>query len=390
MIEPVRARILTPEWAPTVIPAPYDSLTADEQAQHLADNPDSFAHVAGSPPESFGHPTEHLHHATRSTKALERLIGLGAFGTEQDPRLYVQRVEADGHTQHALLGSVRLEEHELRPHEDTQPARVHGLAMHFNEVGRMSSPVVLTSPRPVAVTEVIEATVAAAGADPPLPAVLDTKTVDGARVTLWRAVTTAASTGVAVEGPLYIVDGHHRIAAARQANFRRVLVACAPPAELHLGSFDRTLDELDIMPRRVAELLSARCDVTEVADAREARPAQSGSIGIGVADHWFRAERHESDAVSLGEARLTSAADLDAAFVHDFVLTDVFGVTSTSDPRLSYRPTTVAAAYSPVTIMLAPVSLDAVFGVADFGGVMPPKTTYFLPKARSGLLLVRC
>ena len=390
MIEPVRARILAPEWAPTVIPAPYDSLTPDEQAQHLADNPDSFAHVAGSPPESFGHPTEHLHHATRSTMALERLIGRGAFGTEQEPRLYVQRVAADGHTQHALLGSVRLEEHELRPHEDIQPARVHGLAMHFNEVGRMSSPVVVTSPRPVAVAEVIVATVAAAAADPPLPAVLDTKTVDGARVTLWRAVTAAASTGIAVEGPLYIVDGHHRIAAARQASCRRVLVACAPPAELHLGSFDRTLTELDIMPRRVAELLSARCDVSEVADAHEARPAQSGSIGIGVAGHWFRAERRESDAEPPGDAGLTSAAELDAAFVHDFVLANVFGVTSPSDPRLSYRPSTVAAAYSPVTIMLAPVCLDAVFGVADFGGVMPPKTTYFLPKARSGLLLVRC
>ncbi len=390
MIEPVRARILASEWAPTVIPAPYDSLTADEQAQHLAENPDSFAHVAGSPSGSFGHPTEHLRHATRSTRALERLIGRGAFGTEQEPCLYVQRVEADGHAQHALLGSVRLEEHELRPHEDTQPARVHGLAMHFNEVGRMSSPVVVTSPRPVAVTEVIEATLSAAETDPPLAPVLDTKTVDGARVTLWRAATTAASTGVAVEGPLYIVDGHHRIAAARQANFRRVLVACAPPAELHLASFDRTLTELDIMPRRVAELLSARCDVTEVADADEARPEQPGSIGIGVADHWFRAERRESDAPSLGDAGRTSPADLDAAFVHDFVLADVFGVTSPSDPRLSYRPSTVAAAYTPVTIMLAPVCLDAVFGVADFGGVMPPKTTYFLPKARSGLLLVRC
>ena len=84
------------------------------------------------------------------------------------------------------------------------------------------------------------------------------------------------------------------------------------------------------------------------------------------------------------------ARGLDAAFVHDFVLAEIFGVTNASDPRITYRPTSVAIADAPVTIMLAPVPLDAVFDVADFGGVMPPKTTYFLPKARSGVLLVRC
>lgn len=391
MIEPVRARVLTPEWAPTVIPAPYDSLTSDERAQQLAANPDSFAHVAGSPSDSVGHPSEHVHHATRSTQALDRLIDLGAFGADREPCLYVKRIEADGYTQHSLLGSVRLDEHELRPHEDTQPERVHGLAVHFAEVGRMSSPVLVTAPRLPAVAEVIDATVAASHSERSHEPVLDTKTVDGARVTLWRAITSIGTTGVAVEGPLYIVDGHHRIAAARQAGFRQVLIACAPSSELHLGSFDRTLGELDMMPRRVVELLSAHCDIVEVSDSVAARPTERGCIGIGVSGHWYRATRRQSGSdISPVRYEADPVSGLDAAFAHDFVLSEIFGVTNPSDPRLSYRPTTVTAAYAPVTIMLAPALLDSVFDVADFGTVMPPKTTYFLPKARSGVLLVRC
>ena len=391
MIEPISARVLTPEWAPTVIPAPYDSLTPDERAQQLAENPDSFAHVAGSPLESFGHPSEHLQHATRSTQALDRLIGLGAFGSTRSASLYVQCVEADGHVQHALLGGVSLASHELRPHEDTQPGRVHGLAMHFTEVGAMSSPVVVTAPDMAPVAEVIEATIAASEASTPHEPLLDTKTADGARVTLWPAVLPGGeSEGVGFDGPLYIVDGHHRVAAAHQAGFSHVLVALVPTADLYLRSFDRELSELDIMPRRVADLISTRCEVTEVSDAVAARPTESGWIGVGVADHWYRARRHDADASRGAPPGVDPVSGLDAAFVHDFMLKEIFGVASASDPRITYRPTTVATADTPVTIMLAPVPLEAVFDVADFGGVMPPKTTYFLPKARSGLLLVRC
>ena len=391
MIEPVSARLLTPEWAPKVIPAPYDSLTPDERARHLAENPDSFAHVAGSPSESFGHPSEHVQHAARSTQALERLIGMGAYGDLRAPSLYVQRVEADGFAQHSLLGGVRIASVELRPHEDTQPGRVHGLAVHFTEVGCMSSPVVVTAPRLTVVADVIQATVAAASAPTPLAPLLDTKTSDGARVTLWPAVVAGGqSASVGLDGPLYIVDGHHRVAAAKQAGFSHVLVACAPTDELHLGSFDRELSELDMMPRRVMEMMKARCEVTEVADAEAARPQSPGSIGVGVADHWFQARLHEAGPSDDASPVPNPATQLDAAFVHDFVLGEIFGVVSASDPRLSYRPTTVAAASAPVTVLLAPAPLSSVFEVADFGGVMPPKTTYFLPKARSGLLLVRC
>ena len=389
MVEPVSARVLTPEWAPTVIPAPYDSLTPDERARHLVENPDSFAHVAGSPPATFGHPSEHLRHATRSTQALDRLIGLGAFGATRSPSLYVHCVEADGYVQHALLGAVDLDTHELRPHEDTQPGRVHGLAVHFTEVGRMSSPVVLTAPRLDSVSSVIDATLAAAGDPSPFAPLLDTKTADGARVTLWPAVSPSGAS-VDLEGPLYIVDGHHRVAAARQAGFTQVLAALVPVSELHLGSFDRELSELDMMPRRVADLMGARCDVVEVSGAVAARPADPGWVGIGVAGHWFQARRRDVDPRADVPSGVDPARKLDAAFVHDFVLAEIFGVTNASDPRITYRPTSTAIADMPVTIMLAPVPLGAVFDVADFGGVMPPKTTCFLPKARSGVLLVSC
>ncbi len=389
MIQSVSARVLTSEWAPTVIPAPYDSLTPHERAQQLADNPNSFAHVAGSPPDAFGHPSEHRKHADSSARALGRLIELGAYLPAGPPSLYVQRIEADGHVQHALLGVVDLEEHELRPHEDTQPDRVHALAAHFAVVGRMSSPVVATAPNLNSVSGVIAATLGATNAASPLEPLLDTETTDGARITLWPAVS-PSQISIDPPGPLYIVDGHHRVTAARQAGFTQVLVALVPACDLHLGSFDRELSQLDTMPRRVVDLLDTRCDVVAVSDAAAARPTEPGWIGFGVAGHWFRLRRRDADAWAGATSGTNPASRLDATFVHDFVLAEVFGITSASDPKIAYRPTSVAIADAPVTVMLAPVPLNTVFDVADFGGVMPPKTTYFLPKARSGVLLVRC
>lgn len=366
MIHAVRAALLTPEWGPLVVPPPYDSLTSEERDAHLESHPRSFLHVTRSAGLGHGHPTEHRRLAQEGDAALQRLLAEGAYSPREEQRLYVQRIESSDGVQHSVLGAIRIGERRLLPHEEVHPGRVRALAANFAVVGAMSSPVVVTSRMEHSDRTLIDL----ASVTAPLREVLAS---DGTRITLWPV----ASDGFEVPGDLYVIDGHHRVAAATQARFSQLFVAYVPPDELQLDSFDRIVDELAVMPRKVAELLSSHCDVVEVADVDRLESLEPGSLLLRLSGQTLLARRRVVDS-------------LDAQFVHDVVLPEVFGITQPSDPRLSYRPSRAAGGAEPVVISTAPLLLEQVLDVADAGGVMPAKSTNFVPKARSGLLLVPC
>lgn len=230
----------------------------------------------------------------------------------------------------------------------------------------MSSPVVVTSRDENLDLRVFE--------EPGQPnPIRDFTAIDGTRITLWE-------TDPSIELPtssLYIIDGHHRVAAAIQARLTRVLVAYVPHSELHLGSFDRDIDELSTLPRWVLDKVSQWCDVREVDSRDLAEPTQRGELGLRLGDQWFVAQRRDP-------------TGLDAEFLHTTLLPEVFDIHASDDQRLSYRPAGVDRRVGPVTLCLPPTELNEIFRSADFGQVMPPKSTYFLPKARSGVLMISC
>jgi len=233
-------------------------------------------------------------------------------------------------------------------------------------VGAMSSPVVVTSRFSHSDRSLIDRAIGTA----PLR---ELTASDGTEITLWGVDEPAFDVG----GDLYVVDGHHRVAAAAQARFDQLFVAYVPPEDLLVDSFDRVVDELAVMPRRVAELLSPYCEVSEVPDAKEAHPLETGTILLQLGGQCLLARRRE-------------IRGLDSEFIHDTVLPAAFDITEVSDPRLTYRPSQAVAEDEPVVISSAPVELNEVLKVADRAGVMPPKSTYFVPKARSGVMLVPC
>ncbi|MDG2111482.1 MAG: DUF1015 family protein [Actinomycetota bacterium] len=366
MIHAVRAALLDPEWGPQVIPPPYDSLGPDERDAHLASHPHSFLHVARSAGLGHGHPTEHQRLAEEGDAALQRLLSQGAYSPREEPRLYVQRIEAAEGVQHAVLGTIRDGERKLLLHEEVHPGRVRALAAHFALVGAMSSPVVVTSRAAHSDRGLIDLAV-------PTSPIREVEASDGTRITLWSV----PEDGFDLPGDLYVIDGHHRVAAASQARFSQLFVAYVPPDELRLDSFDRVVDELVVMPRKVAELLSPYCDVVEIEDVDRLEPLEPGYLLLRLSGQTLLARRRRVDG-------------LDAQFVHDVVLPEAFGITQPSDSRLSYRPPSSTEGSEPVVISTAPIQLEQVLDVADAGGVMPAKSTYFVPKARSGLLLVPC
>ena len=150
-----------------------------------------------------------------------------------------------------------------------------------------------------------------------------------------------------------------------------------PPSDLHIGSFDRDIDEIEFLPRKTIDALTKWCDVRGSSESESTKPADKGVLRVRVGDDWFWAERKEP-------------SGLDSEFVHSVVLPELFGIYEADDPRLSYRPSGAGIDSTPATIRLAPAELEDVFEVADANLVMPPKSTYFFPKARSGVLIISC
>ena len=366
MIHAIDASIVDPNWAPSVVPPPYDSMIAEERREHLAENPNSFLHVTRSADASHGHPTEHRRLALEGASALTRLQSEGAYLKKGEPAFFMQKIESEGVTQRSILGAINLATEIPKAHEDIHPGRVRALAAHFREVRSMSSPVVITSRDQNLDLQSLEES-------DQTSLIRDFTAIDGTHVTLWELHVDLG----ALTPPMYIIDGHHRVAAAREARLERILVAYVPPGELHLGSFDRDIDELVVLPRRIVDRLSKWCDVHEVGSPELAQPVEKGLIGFGLSDKWFMAQRREID-------------ELDAEFLHTTLLPELFDIHTADDQRIFYRPASTGRRVGPVTVRLAPAELEDVFHAADLGRVMPPKTTYFLPKARSGVLIVSC
>lgn len=366
MIKPIRAAFVSDEWASLVIPPPYDSLSTVEREQHLLDHPKSFLHVTRSADASHGHPTEHQRLAEEGREALEMLMSDEVYISQPSSSLFLQKIESDGITQRAIIGAIDIAEVAPRPHEAVHPGRVQALATHFRHVGSMSSPVVLTTRKDHLNLPSLEDS-------DRVELVSRFLAIDGTKISVW---TVALEDFGDVDG-LYIVDGHHRIAAAREAGFSQLLVAYVPPSELRMSSFDRDVDELEFLPRKTIDRLSEWCDVRESSESEATQPAAKGVIKLRFGNDWFWAKRRNIEG-------------LDSEFVHTTLLPELFGIYDADDPRLSYRPVGSKRPDSSATVRLAPADLEDVFSTADAGRTMPPKTTYFFPKARSGVLIIEC
>ncbi len=366
MIRPILASVIDATWAPAVIPPPYDALTPEEREQHLGEHAHSFLHVTRSAEASHGHPTEHVRLATEGNSALTNLLAAGAYTPRTEERLFLQKIEAEGVTQRSIIGAINLSDVNPIPHEAVHPGRVQALAAHFRQVRSMSSPVVITSRSDDLDLRMLEES-------DQTDLATSFIATDGTELTLWEI----DPAFVVDFERVYIIDGHHRIAAAREAKFDHLLVAYVPPAELCVGSFDRDIDELEFLPRKTVDELANWCDVRGSSESESTKPVDKGILRLRFGDDWFWAERKEP-------------TGLDSEFVHTTLLPDLFGINDADDPRLSYRPSGAGVASSPATIRLAPAELEDVFNVADEGLVMPPKSTYFFPKARSGVLIIAC
>lgn len=380
---PLELSLVTQGVAHRVVVPPYDSLSADERRELASSEPLSFLHALPAVEDDAGR--------AAAASGLARLRQAGVFMPEQHG-LFVYRF-GDGTTaQTGLVGGIAVDDLSsgtVLPHEQTRPDRVAGLVEYLEVVGAGSSPVAMT----YRATERLDALVAGVTERSPD---LHFATADGVEQTVWCVRGEASMLVEAAKSipHLYITDGHHRVAAAIELGRRRsnrdghdrsawLLSVLFPDHDLRLHGFHRIVSPF---PGVAALLEALRPLGIRPVGLDAVRPAAAGSCGLIAGDQSFVFE--------LPEAGTHLPERLDPNRLQDHVLEPFLGVIDPGmDRRLFNLPGTVSIAELAVraargvAFVLHPVTMADFMAVSVMGASMPPKSTYFSPKPRSGVFL---
>ncbi|MDP6867418.1 MAG: DUF1015 family protein [Acidimicrobiales bacterium] len=401
VLRPFPGLVVDPKWADRVTTGPYDAYTAAERVAIAESNPYSFLNVTRSQedvPAEWHDDVDWL--IGQCVESMQRIYDAGAYRYHDEPSLFLYRLEVVDHVQTGVMGLVPVTEpgdRRVLRHEAVRPGRADLLTRHLLEVGMSSSPISLT----YRTDAVLDAAIATGCAGEP---VLEADG-DGIHQTVWALSGEAADALIVAMGdrPLYVTDGHHRLAAAVEALHRNpgidgshplqwTQAVLFPDAEMQvLAAHRRVGDRTGRSTEDLIAALSAVGHLTPCTDVAEARPNGSGAVGIYVAGRWF--------SMDLPAASGDRAVDrLDVSRLQDSILAPVLAITDPgSDPMIDYVPEPVGIdsliercdADQWIGFVLHPTSVAEMMAVADEDGLMPPKSSYFEPKPLSGVFVRR-
>ncbi len=398
LVHPFAALRPVPDAAARVAAVPYDVVSTDEARTLAEGNPLSFLRVSRAeidlPPGTD--PYSDAVYA-RATENFNDLRERAPLVVEETPSLYVYQLHMGSHVQTGMAACFSIDEYDrdlIKKHEKTRPDKEDDRTRHMMAIGAQTGPVFLTYTASSAIDHIVASVVATA----PL---FDLTAPDHVRHLVWRvpeAHVDALVVGFAAIPSLYIADGHHRAASA--ARTRRALAERGP------GEHDRMLavafpdDQMQVLPynRTVADLNNLSVDALlaalrqrfTVTDGGSLTPRGKGQVAMYLDGRWFT--------IDLGQASTAGdpAESLDVSRLQTGLLTPVLGI---GDPRTDKRidfvggirgtdelTRLVDSGRAAVAFSMYPVTVDDLMRIADAGGIMPPKSTWFEPKLRDGLL----
>jgi uncharacterized protein (DUF1015 family) len=396
---PFRALRPDPAAVAAVASVPYDVVSADEARALAAGNSRSFLHVTRSdidlPAAAGAYDPAVYAQAVRNFEELKRSAPLLL---DEEPALYVYRLRMGRHEQVGLSGCFSLDEYErglVKKHEKTRPDKEDDRTRHITALRAQTGLVFLTYRASPTVGDIVGGIVGRA----PL---YDFTAADGVQHTLWRIVGSETDDLVrafrAIDA-LYIADGHHRAASAARAH--RALGAAGRASEA--GRFVAVAfpdNQLQVLPyHRVMKDLAGQTPESFLAALRAigpvrpgpSAPSRRGEVSMYLAGRWYSVD------LPPAEAGAERAEALDVSVLQERVLEPLLHV---GDPRTDGRIDFVGGIRgtewlerlvrdrkAAVAFSMFPVSIEDLMAVADTGGIMPPKSTWFEPKLRDGILV---
>ena len=399
-IRPFRAFRPPPELASSVASPPYDVVNT-EQARALAHgNANSFLRVSRPEIDLPVGIDEHGDEVyAQGAKNLADLVSRQVLRQDADPALYVYAQRMGEHQQTGVVACASVKEYVdglIRKHEKTRADKENDRTRHIDELGAHDEPVFLTYRAVRAIDEVV------AQVTETTPE-YDFVSADEVEHKFWYAADAQRDELLqlfSTEVPaLYVADGHHRSAAAARVHDRWrgdgrehdvFLTVIFPDDQMNILPYNRVVK--DRKARDATALYQALAEVLDLEETDAPAPDLPGTFGLYLAGKWYRGTaRPESF-----DAR-DPVAVLDCAICQDQILAPVFGIT---DPRRDTSIDFVGGIHgsaelerrvdsgdADVAIYLFATKMEQVMAVSDAGRVMPPKSTWFEPKLRSGLFV---
>ncbi len=395
-----------PGQAGSVASPPYDVLNSAEAQEMASGNPHTFLHVVKAEIDLSDDDAQDAEKVyARSAANFQALVDGGVMVQDQTPAFYIYRLTMGDHHQFGLAAGCSVDEYvagTIKKHEFTRRDKEDDRARHMEVLGINAGPVLFTH----RTNEVVRALIAGltAASEPDVDFVAD----DGIGHTVWVIDGTediaAIQTAFADIEAIYVADGHHRTASAhrvrdimqkRNANhtgdeaYNHFLAVIFQEDELKLMGYHRVVADLNGLGDE--EFLARVSDIFECAPTDQPEPDGHHQWGMFLAGQWYRLTAREGSFPADDPVK-----GLDAAVLQDLLLAPVLGIGDPrKDPRIDFIGGSRGAKElerrcgldMKVAFAFAPASVGQIMAVADAGAVMPPKSTWFEPKLRSGLLV---
>jgi uncharacterized protein (DUF1015 family) len=407
VIYPFRALRPPRDQVEQVASVPYDVVSTAEARELAAGNPLSFLRVT-RPEIDLPDGTDIYSDAVyaKGRENFRRLVESCPLELEDAPSLYLYRLRMGEHEQTGIAACCSVDEYDrdlIRKHERTRPDKEDDRTRHMIELRAQTGVVFLT----YRADRRIDALVAAETQTDPL---YDFTAPDGVRHTVWRAPAPEQLVRAFGEVPLlYIADGHHRAASAARARaalrdqnprhtgdeeYNRFICVLFPSDQVQILPYNRVVKDLNgLAPEEFLARVGERFDVT--GDANPRGPGKAGHWHMYLGGRWHGLTLKEGAAVDHDDRDPT--ATLDVSLLQRHLLDPVLGIKDQrTDKRIDFvggiRGTEelsriVDEGRAAVAFAIHATSVEDLLRVSDANGIMPPKSTWFEPKLRDGMLI---
>ena len=407
IVKPFRGLHPKPEYAKDIASPPYDVLNAKEAREIVEKNPNSFLRVNKAELEFDDNVNSYAEEVyQRGKDNLQRLVDLGLMTRDENPCFYLYQITMNGKSQTGLVALTSVEEYDnglIKKHEHTRPEKVNDRANHIEFLGAQVGPIFSTYRFDKSIDNIFHNITA----DNPL---IDFVADDGVRHEFWIVSDNSEIESIvnafAALSHLYIADGHHRSQSASEVgrrakeknpnhtgeeNYNFFLNVIFPDEELNILPYNRVVSDLNNLSwDSIIEMASEKFDVSK--QNSEITPTDLHSFGIYCEGEWYLLKAKDG---TFDENDPTGS--IDAAILGKNFIDPILGINDPkTDKRINFvggiRGTQelerlVDSGKYKIAFSLYPTSIIQLLDVADAGEVMPPKSTWFEPKLRSGMVV---
>lgn len=386
---------------------PYDVYNRSEAKKEVEREPLSFLKVDRA--ETSFDDSVDTYDERVYLKAKELLCGMiddGIYEKDEDNAFYIYEQIMNGRSQIGIVGCASVDDYingVIKKHENTREDKEIDRIKHVDTCNAQTGPIFLAYRSNDIINEVVKKVKNE-------PAIYDFTSVDGIHHIVWKIAenddVTAVEKTFADIGDIYIADGHHRAASAVKVGLKRrkenpdytgeeefntFLSVLFPHDELMIMDYNRTVKDLNgLSEEEFLEKVKENFDIADIS-YEAVKPVKKGQVTMYLSDKWYTLNA-KTDLLEITDP----VKSLDVSLLQDYLLGPVLGI---GDPRTDKRIDFIggirgldelkrrADSDMKVSFAMYPTSIDELFAVADAGMLMPPKSTWFEPKLRSGLFI---